>query len=287
MLPPATLDLYRSLRRRAAATAVLMDREWVTIGDDFDAGWQRVGPRLTTLLAASQVGAATDGAAMVPVALAQSGHPLPAAARVVPSSLAGYASDGRGLQSLLYGAVVNARTVQADSLAERLSAGSRFLSLATRVQVSDAARGASAVAIAATPGAGWVRYVNPPCCQDCAVLAGKWFAHNQGFARHKGCDCVHRPAAESEAPSGYVQDVPLDQIKDLTQGQRAALDDGADLGRVVNAYRSEVPGRRARMTTTAELSDRGGARLTPDGILARSQSRDESVALLRQYGYLT
>ena len=59
-----------------------------------------------------------------------------------------------------------------------------------------------------------------------------------------------------------------------------------DLGRVVNAYRGEVPGRRDRMSATHELATRGRVRLTPDGILAGSSSREESIALLREHGYL-
>ena len=52
---------------------LLVEREWRGVGEDFDAGWTRVGPRITTLLAAAQVGAAIDGAASVPAALEQSG----------------------------------------------------------------------------------------------------------------------------------------------------------------------------------------------------------------------
>lgn len=266
---------------------LLVEREWVAIGDDFDAGWPRVGPRLAALVSAAQVGAATDGAASVPAALAQTGFPLRQVAQVNPARFAGTASDGRDLLSLLYGAVIKARTADANGLPQRLAAGSLFLQTVTQVQIADAGRLSAHVAIAATPGAGWVRYVNPPCCQDCAVLAGKFFRHNQGFRRHPGCDCVHRPAADREPPSGYAQEVGLGQIKDLTQGQRVALEDGADLSRVVNAYRGVAPGRRERMSTTTELVSAKATRLTPDGILARSRSRDESIALLRRYGYLT
>lgn len=265
---------------------LLVEREWRGVGEDFDAGWTRVGPRITTLLAAAQVGAAVDGAASVPVALEQSGYPLRQVARVSPAAFAGVASDGRRLDSLAYGAVVKARAVDATDLAGRLRAGSAFLQRATQLQVADAGRAASQVAIAATPGAGYVRYVNPPCCQDCAVLAGKFFRHNAGFRRHPGCDCVHRPTAETEPPRGYAAQIDPAQIKDLTAGQRAALDEGADLGRVVNAYRGEVPGRRDRMSATHELATRGRVRLTPDGILAGSSSREESIALLREHGYL-
>lgn len=286
MLPAATADLYAAQRRRVAATLLLIEREWRGVGEDFDAGWSRVGLRITALLASAQVGAATDGAASVPVALEQSGFPLRQVARVDPRAVAGVASDGRRLDSLLYGAVVHAREVDAQDLAGRLRAGAGFLRVAAQVQVADAGRTGSTLAIAATPGAGYVRHVNPPCCQDCAVLAGRFFRYNAGFARHPGCDCVHRPVAEREPRNGYVQVVPAAQIKDLTAGQRAALDEGADLARVVNAYRGEVPGRRARMTTTTEAARRGAVRLTPDGILSQASSREESIALLREHGYL-
>src|SRR5690348_18342012 len=36
--------------------------------------------------------------------------------------------------------------------------------------------------------------LNPPSCQRCAILAGRWYRWSQGFLRHPRCDCVNLPA---------------------------------------------------------------------------------------------
>ena len=84
-------------------------------------------------------------------------------------------------------------------------------------------------------------------------------------------------------PKGYRADIDPDQIHDLTEAERKALAEGADLGRVVNSQRGAA---KDRMTTTAGPGPREGARLTPDGIYQRAGSRDEAVDLLRRHGYL-
>lgn len=170
-----------------------------------------------------------------------------------------------------------------------------WLDLAIQRQISDTGRLASGTAIAATRNTGYVRYVNPPCCQDCAILAGRWYRHSAGFQRHHRCDCQHRPASSREVPAGYTDTIALDQIRDLTAAQRKAIDDGADLNQVVNAYRRQTPSRRHRMQTTTEgtsragwygRTGRGGRRLTPEAIYTQARSREEAVRLLADYGYL-
>lgn len=282
MLPAATADLYRAQQRRVVATQLLVRREWDGMAGDYAGRWERVAPRVAVLLSAAMTGAAKDGAASVGAALDETGFPVDPDAEVVPEAFGRTASDGRPLASLAYGAVVRARTSPgADG---GVSSGRRWLDMAVRTQVADAARGASGAAITARAGVGWVRMVNPPCCKDCALLAGKWFRYNEGFQRHPRCDCLHRPAHEREPASGYQDAIDTDQIHDLSLGERQALDEGADLGRVVNAGRAGRVSRN-RMSTT-ELGVKGGARLTPDGIYRVSSSRDEAVQRLRDHGYL-
>ncbi len=283
-VPAASADLYRAQQRRVMQSLMLARRLWDGAGSD--AARARVVPRLTVLLATSMVGAAADGAGSVGVALAQSGFPVDPVARVEPRAFASSASDGRPLESLL-------RVAMDAASAGGPDAGRVVLDRIVHTQIGDATRAASQVGIVARPHVGWVRMVNPPCCQDCAVQAGRWFRWNDGFRRHPNCDCVHRPAHESEPPRGYAQSVDPAQIKDLTGAQRVALDEGADLGRVVNAYRrvDRVRGRvaagaRERMVTTTERAPSGASRLTPDGIVRRARDRDEAVSLLREYGYL-
>lgn len=309
----AAANYYRSQQRLATATLASVQREWSTIGSDFDSGWVRVGPRMAALLAAGQVGAARDASAYIDDALTEQRVTAPPFASVVPAGAVGaYSLDGLtvgSLDSLLYGAVVHARSGVAESLGDRIALGRSFLELVVPSQVADAGRAASAAGISARPRIGWTRLVNPPCCQRCAVLAGAWFSHNMGFARHPRCDCRHVPAAEADwRDAGSF--IGADDVKDLTRDQRRAIADGADLNQVINAHRA---GARSKdgMTTTEGRSVRGvagrrladassaekvagqryrratAARLTPAGIYAQTTTREEAVALLRQHGYLT
>jgi hypothetical protein len=320
MLPRAVSDQYRAQQRLIVATLGLTRREWATIGQDFDAGWSRIGPRLTLLTASAQIGAARNGAAYVPASLAQTGGAVDPVGEVRPEGFAGIAADGRDLESLLYGAVVKARTVEADSLDERLQAGGQWLDMAVHTTIADTARAAASVAIASRPKTGWIRHVNPPCCQRCAVQAGKLFRYNQGFERHPRCDCFHIPYAESDPFDPGVNIGPED-VKDLTKVQRRAINDGADMNQVINSrrgrsadglYTSEGTTRRGwnsyvkrelakqrgevAKETATNVGRRGyvknyvvrrtGPRPTPEAIYKFASSREEAIKLLAANGYI-
>lgn len=299
MLPRASRRFYRAQQRLSVVTVVAARRAWSGMGEDFDRSWATVGPRLVVLAAAAQLAAARNGAAYVPAALEETGQPNDPAGEVEPRAFAGTAPDGRTLDGLLVGAVVEAKTAvgQGSPVSEALARGGRWLDMATQTLVADAGRQASGVAIAARPRVGWVRMVNPPCCARCAILAGKFFRYNQGFQRHPRCDCTHIPSVEDRAddfrtdPQALVRN---GQVTDLREAERRALDDGADLNQVVNSRRG-----RSGMTTTEGTTRRGlagkrlgaprgrrAARLSPEGIYAQASTREEAVDLLRQHGYL-
>lgn len=308
MLPDAVVAHYRAQQRLTVATLALVRREWARMGDDFDVSWRAVGPRLMTLVAAAQLGAAKNGAAYVPRALAETGQSADAEGDVVPGALSGVASDGRPLESLLYGSVVKAKTAQAGSTQERLDAGRRWLDMATWTQVADAGRGGASVAMAARPAVtGYVRMLNPPSCSRCAVLAGRWYRWNAGFARHPKCDCRHIPATENIAgdfttsPERYFDSLSKsEQDRIFTNAGAEAIRDGADIGRVVNARRgmsTAQSGRLARRSidgrdvyTTTEATTRRGTgrkvRLMPESIYEIAEDRADAIRLLKVHGYL-
>ena len=284
---------YQAQQRQAAATLAAVESEWLKVGADFDAGWARVGPRMTVLLAAGQLGAARDGAQSVTDALSEQGISVDPVGTPAVRALAGksYSLDGLtvgSLDSLLYGAVVHAREAPADSLEARLSAGAEFLRVVVPSQVADASRAAASVAITARPGIGYTRLVNPPCCQRCAPLAGRLYKV-ASFQRHPKCDCRMVPTNEANHEDAGSKIGPGD-VKDLTKAQRQAIGDGADMNKVINSHRtytnrdgSFTPSRSAdRMTTTAF----GKRRLTPEGIYRVSATREEALKRLRDNGYL-
>lgn len=148
--------------------------------------------------------------------------------------------------------------------------------------VQAAGRSAESVATAARPRIGHVRYLSPPSCGRCAVLAGRVYRYSEGFKRHPNCDCVMIPT--TLANPAFVHD-PTDLIRDgqvtgLSKADLRALADGADLGQVVN-----VRLRKAGLQEAGRVLSRRG-RLTPEGIYASTKTREEAVAALRAAGYL-
>lgn len=272
MLPQAVSDYYRARQRLIVATLGLVRREWATMGEDFDASWSTVGPRLTLLTASAQLGAARAGSAYVPAALAQQGQTVKPTARENPRGLVGLASDGRPLESLLYGAVVRARTAEATSFAERLEFGRRWLDSVVHTQVADAGRDASKVAMAVRPGVRYVRFVNPPCCQRCAVLAGERREYSHPFKRHPRCDCSMVPTTVAN-PDFAGEKLTVADVTDLTQKQKDALNDGANFHSTINDY------ARKRGAFSGYLPP-----TRVDKVIDRAAQRDKAAAALAEIG---
>lgn len=185
------------------------------------------------------------------------------------------------------------------------------------VQAEIIAAGADAASVEIVSEPDWTNYVRvlvPPSCDRCAILAGRIYRDNEGFARHPKCDCQHWPVtswAEAEA-AGLVTD-PMaaferGQVRGLSKADEQAIRDGADIQEVVNAKRGG--GRRPQGMTnaiTAELfgrtvkatlegtTKRGEwrrknpglpIRLRPESIYEHAKDREDALRLLRLYGYL-
>lgn len=312
---PSSLSHYRTQQRITAATVVAVRSEWAKIGPDFDAGWARVGPRILALVVAGQIASAREGAAFVPRSLDETGESADAVGRVDSRAFAGYASDGRPLDSLLVGAVVQAKVAVGDGAApqDALARGGRWLDGITHGQLSDVGRVAIGVAIAARPKVtGYVRVLNPPSCGRCAVLAGRHYRWSSGFSRHPPtCDCFHRPGqarpGDLTDPQEYFEGLsPADQDKYFGKAQAQAIRDGADMNQVVNADRSTyiaggrkftregvtIRGRFGR--TSPEFTRREGdryrtakiPRITPEQLYKDAVDRDDALRLLRRFGYI-
>jgi len=182
--------------------------------------------------------------------------------------------------------------------------------------ITDAARGAESVSIASRPRVGWVRYLSPPSCSRCAILAGRFYRWSDGFQRHPGCDCTHLPTTDPRSEYRQSPHDLVDQglVTGLSKADRRALADGADLNQLVNAKNGSLrrvnfgPGRTVT-TTNAGMTSRGVAgkslgdlrkvedsryrqsgrmRLTPDSIYrASGEDREMALGLLKRHGYVT
>lgn len=263
MLPEASAAYYREQQRLTVATLALTRSTWSRMTEDFDGSWTAVGPRLTVTAMSAQLGAGRTAEPYMSAVLDELGIRDDPAGEVQPRALVGAAGDGRPVDSLLYGAVVRAKeSVAAGAPAPAaLDRGGRWLDMAVQTLVADTARAAVSVALTARPAVtGWVRMLNPPSCGRCAILAGKAFRWNQGFARHPRCDCRHIPSTEQVAgalttdPRAYFASLSAaEQTKHFGTAGARAVRDGADIGQVVNARRgmttASVGGRQLRVTT--------------------------------------
>ena len=239
-------------------------------------------------------------------------------------------TTGSGLiESLLYLPAIDARGRIAAGMAPAvaLHQAAPWLATYARTAVSDAGRLAVTTGMTARrPATGYYRMLQLPCCARCAILAGKWFAWNRGFARHPNCDCVHIPVQEADDSLLFNPRAAIEsgQVKGLSKANtRAIVEYGADPAQVVNAYRRGVtlagghrfttegitrrdlrtaladPATTARYTTILARGTRFSPALTshtamparpmrpmPDDLVEKAPSRDEAIRLLQAYGYL-
>lgn len=299
------------LARSTAAAAMALWRE--VADDDIARSWAALVARLLVLVTGAQRAAAQRADDYVSRVLdAQAFDPAPAG-EVRPEALSGVASDGRPLASLLYTPAITAlRAIRSGRpVSEALRSGRAAVGTIVRTQVEDAGRVADGVAVAVRPSVGYTRYVNPPACSRCIILAGRFYRYNTGFLRHPLCDCIHVPTrneryAESEGlisdPRSYFDSLSREeQDRIFTRAGAQAIRDGADIGQVVNARRglSRAGGRPVRgrpvLTTTEGVTRRGLAgrqmppntpRLMPESIYELARDRDEAIRLLRRFGYV-
>ena len=308
-------DFQRAQAMTSQGVLMLVRRQWDRMQSVDD--WPMIVDEVTAITAAGQLAVARRGIEFAAESLDDE-----AVAAVSAREFAGVAPDGRRLDSLLYSSVVHARE-KYSKVDEQLESGRKWLAMLAHTAVADAGRGATQAQIVATPRAGYLRMVSPPCCQRCAVLAGKFFRWNEGFRRHPNCDCTHVPTT-GKAPAGYVDSIDPAQVHDLTEAQRQAIEDGADFNQVVNAYRRRTKDREGYMSTSEGTTRRGwssyvrrevarqrqeiaaetvkasgprGAvsaypvrrterRLTPEAIYRAAESREEAVRLLALNGYI-
>lgn len=292
--PESSAEFYRTLQRLQVVILGAGRRAWSRMGSDFDASWARELPALLTVTSAGQFAAARAATEYVPAVLAETGQPDAPDARVRPQAFAGVAADGRSLPGLLQGAVVRAKTVAAPSQSAALQSGGAWLDAILQTAVTDAARLATQAEVATRDGMGWVRAINPPCCSRCAILAGRWYRFDAGFARHPRCDCFGIPAQENVAGSLMTSPQALfdsDSVHGLTKRERDRLAAGDDIYKVVNESRDMW---RARISEQKAAAKQGGgtvaerdarARQGLEDLFASTRTRVDALNAMKAQGF--
>ncbi|MFI6819730.1 hypothetical protein ACIBJE_02110 [Micromonospora sp. NPDC050187] len=265
------LDHYRSRRQLVDALADIAQTLWLRIDPgDIARSWTSLLVDLLVMTNATQLAAARSAEEYLDVVLDEQGIDPTAEGRLAPAALAGVASDGRDLASLLYEPAIGTLTaIGAGADVDRaLGIGGDALDTMVRTQAADAGRAADQVALVTRKRAGgYVRMVVGRTCGRCVVLAGRRYAWNHGFDRHPRCDCVHVPAGEDTAddvrtdPRAWFDSLSrAEQDKQFTKAGAQAIRDGANISQVVNARRGSygLMPAGARITAAEARALRGG-----------------------------
>ncbi len=242
------LDHYRDRRVLVDVAARIAAAAWSRVdADAIVASWQAQLPEVATAVSGAQFAAAQTADTYLDGVLAGQGIPLAAEGAVNARALAGVASDGRDLISLLYQPVIAALLgIQGGAPPmEALMVGMSTLDMIVRTQVADAGRVADGIALTGRRGAGgYMRMVVGRTCSRCIILAGRWYRWNAGFDRHPCCDCVGIPSAEAISgdlrlsPRAYFDSLSkAEQDTIFTKAGARAIRDGANMNQIVNARR--------------------------------------------------
>lgn len=306
---------HMATRRRTAHTASAAAlKAWRQLdAADLSTSWLRTAPTIKAVIAAGQYAAAATAGGYVAAVMNAQGETSSGTA-VDPRAFAGTTADGRSLDTLIRLPLATAFQRLRDGArpSDALSIGGDLLALLTSTEVADAGRGADSVAMAADPQVdGYVRIITGAACGRCAILAGRWYRWNAGFARHPNCHCQQVPATGRAElaphltdPHSYFDSLSrAEQDRAFTVSGARAIRDGGDISQVVNARRGiqkvKVFGQETQITTEGAtrhslykkaVRKSGGptspVRLTPQAIYSLASDRADAVRLLRRFGYI-
>ncbi|NCL75679.1 hypothetical protein AIIKEEIJ_06308 [Rhodococcus sp. YH1] len=293
MLPPEAGRYWADQQRTTAALVIMIRRLWRRMGSDFDASWQMIEPILLMSVLQAQESIAVRSAAFIPEVVDALNIDVAPEGAIVPDAVVGVTGDGRPVDALLAGGPIAAKRAITAGATETvaLETGGRWLELAVKTLISDTGRAVESVGVAARPGVGYVRMLNPPSCSRCVILAGRFYRYNRGFLRHPGCDCRHIPSRESMAgdlridPDRYFHSLPAsEQDRIFTKAGAEVIREGADINQVVNARSGMstaqtnlagwIPkGRLSRTEVYGQMVETTTAGITRRGVAYRAMSR--------------
>ncbi|MGX9346632.1 hypothetical protein [Microbacterium sp. KNMS] len=280
MLPRSSADQYRVQQGISTKTAAAVGKLWRRMGDDFDPSWERVGPRILSVVEAGRRAAVAQAIPYTSEVLRETGQLDEAVGALAPDAFLSAAPDGRDLESLYAESVVKAKTAvgQGMTAGAALAQSGRWLTMVTLTTLADTRRMVYQADIIQRPTVtGFVRMLNPPSCSRCIILAGKWFRWNEGFQRHPRCDCQHIPASENV--SSDVRTDPYEMFKSMSNEQQEAafgrsearaIREGADIYRVVNQSVRKLP------TANSAI----------DRIYRTAGTRTNAIRMLREQGFI-
>ena len=294
--PKASADYYAQQQQISAATVASARKLWGRVTPDFDASFREVKPGLLHLVQTGRAAAAASSLDYTPAVLRETGQDAAPTGLVSTQRLLEAAPDGRSMDTLLDWPTIHAKIAVArgETATAALLSAEKLLTRTLLTVMADTGRGVVAADIAQRPAiTGYTRMLNPPSCNRCVVLAGKWFRWNEGFLRHPRCDCRHIPASEDAAgdlrtdPYAYFGSLDAaQQEKTFGRIEARAIREGADIYRVVNTGTAAKGGRGL---ATAKAAARFGtpSRMTLDDIFRTAGTRTNAIKLMEREGFIT
>lgn len=288
----------------------LLEFWWALGWSDVQDGYTSALPEMVAAVAEAQTEAAGYGAQW-----ANSEAPG-GTVKVRPDAFAGWASDGRPMESLLVQPMIQAFTAASRGAPApvALQFGADSLERIAQTQVEDVARAGEQVVIGAnTRVRGYLRMVEPKACGRCVILAGRFYRWNQGFDRHPSCRCTHKPVTGGWTDAGqdpkqlFDSMSRADQDRAFTKAGAEAIRLGADPAKVINARRGmntatsasgrelltrrDVLGQQLFTTTVGTGQSRAArrkapVRLMPESLLEIAKDRADAIRLLHLHGYI-
>jgi len=284
-------NYYELQQQIAAITTASAKKLWKRMGPDFSSSWADIRPEMLNIVQLGRAAAASSSLGYTSAVLAETGQVAAPVGVVNPSVFLSSAPDGRPMGSLLDETVIKAKigVQRGSSVSSALDLGGRWLTAMLLTVMADTGRAVVSVDIAQRPTlTGYVRMLNPPSCERCVILAGKYFKWNQGFLRHPRCDCRHVPASEDIGgdlrtdPYAYFKSLsPEAQEKTFGRIEARAIREGADIYRVVNLK------GRGLATAKGALKFGTPSQMTIDDIFRTAGTRTNAIRMMEREGYIT
>lgn len=228
----------------------------------------------------AQVGVVSSASDYVAASLAAQGSSVEPDAELMASGFVGTAASGEALAdpfSAVIGQTVG-DMAQGASIPESMARMQVRIIMVAQTEVRQAALNAETVAGVTRHSPGYVRFLRPPSCSRCAVLAGRVYSHSHGFQRHPRCDCGMIPAPEGaefnsdkmvDRTGGAVETLnPIKYFESLDASEQDStfgvansqlIRAGADPAQVVNATRNGATYDSGKFTREGLRSTQGGA----------------------------
>lgn len=265
---------------------------WWTYLDrrDLSGSWEAVvRPGLVDVLTTTQRGVASTADTYLAELDREWGVISDPFGTIEPEGFAGLTADQRSIEGLMDQALLRTRVelLAGTPMEDALRVGELQAQKYLVAETQDAGRVADEAAMVMRPTyVGFYRYLQLPSCARCVVLAGRWYKWSEGFQRHDRCDCLHVPTPVAAPAEGRPIEDPMaalatGQVTGLSKADLQAIqEEGADLGRVVNA-------KKGGLRTIQSHPRARTRRLSPDLIYRRAGGNREEVArLLAASGYI-